>query len=149
MDPQSDDDHQRIKYRKLGGIESTSSGFVSLLQSGSIKKNINLGDSKDVKIYLQVRSVQIDRPWIELSALKLQEWRIPGEGPSFWSTGVLESSNNGSFPLLSTEMIVAKDIEVTASKFSEEISDILKAFNPSVDSVVLVSQGTNQTELLF
>ena len=149
MDPHSDDDYQHMKYRKLGGIEGTSSNFISLLQPGGEEKTIDIGDSQDVKINLKVRSVQIDRSWIDLSALKLQEWKIPGEEPSSWSTGLLESSNSGSFPLLSTEMIVAKDITVTATKFSKEISNTLKAFNSSVDSAVLVSLGTNQTELFI
>ena len=137
-----DDDHQYRKYKALGGIENTSLNFITLQQPDgetSVEKNIEIGDSQDVKIYLKVRSVQIDRPWIDLSALKLQKWRIPGERPDCWSTGVLDSSNNGSFPLLSTEMIVAKDITVTATKFSEEINEYWKTFNPSVGSAILVS----------
>ena len=136
-----DDDHQYRKYKNLGGIESASSSFISLQQpgdEGSVEKNIEIGDSKDVKINLKVRSVQIDRPWIDLSALEYQKWKIPGEGPDFWSSGVLHDSNNGSFPLISTEMIVARDITATATKFSVEITDHLKSFNPSVGNAVLV-----------
>ena len=137
-----DDDHQYRMYKTLGGIENATSTFISLQQpdgESSVEKKIEIGDSQDVKINVKVRSVQIDRPWIDLSALKHQNWRIPGERSDFWSTGVLESSNSGSFPLLSTEMIVAKDISVTATKFSEEITTYFKTFNPSVGSAVLVS----------
>ena len=142
MDPHNDDDHQHKKYIKLGGVEGASSDFISLQNLGddsAVGKKIEIGDSQDVKINIKVRSVQIDRPWIDLSALKYQNWKIPGEGPGSWSTGVLDSSNYGSFPLLSTEMIVARDIAVTATKFSKETIDNLKAFDPSVGSAVLVS----------
>ena len=103
-----------------------------------LEKKVDIGDTQDVKIHLKVRSVQINRPWIDLSALKIQNWGIPGEGPGAWSTGVLDSSNDGSFPLLSTRMIVAKDITITSSSFSKEIVDTLKTFNPSAESALLV-----------
>ncbi len=99
----------------------------------------NIGNSLDVKIDLKVRSVQINRPWIDLSALNIRDWTIPGVKSGAWSTGVIDSSNNGSFPLLSTQMIVAKDITITGTKLSQELQRTVKAFNPSIDNAVIVS----------
>ena len=158
-----DNENQSRKYKMLGGKPNASLDFVvdqhppdqllgyklntpldfaSFLQirgEGVQEKKVDIGNSQDVKIDLKVRSVQINRPWIDLSALKIQDWRIPGERPGAWSTGVLDSNNNGSFPLLSTRMIVARKITVTASSFSKEIVNTLKTFNPAVESAVLVS----------
>ena len=137
-----DDANQSKKYKRLSGMPNAPLEFVTFLQirgEGVQEKKIDIGDSRDVKIFLKVRSVQINRPWVDLSALKIEHWKIPGQGPSSWSTGILDSSNNGSFPLLSNRMIVARDIKITASEFSKEIVNTLKMFNPSVESAVLVS----------
>ncbi len=150
MDPQDDDENQCRLYQMLGGKPNTPldlgvdqptlnpDNFLHIRGEGVQEKKVDIGDTQDVKIHLKVRSVQINRPWIDLSALKIQNWGIPGEGPGAWSTGVLDSSNDGSFPLLSTRMIVAKDITITSSSFSKEIVDTLKTFNPSAESALLV-----------
>ena len=113
--------------------------FLQVRGEDAQEKKVDIGDTQDVKIHLKVSSVQINRPWIDLSALKIQDWGIPGIRPGAWSTGVIDSSNNGSFPLLPTQMIVAKDITITASNFSKEIVNTLKSFNPSVETAELVS----------
>ena len=120
MDRRSSDDHDLYKkYITLGGRPST-------------------GNNQNVTIDLKVRSVQIHRPWIDLSALNIHGWTIPGVKSGAWSTGVIDSSNNGSFPLLSTQMIVAKDITITGTKLSQELEHTVKAFNPSIDNSLLV-----------
>ena len=133
------DQHTPIEMRGANLIDLDLTNFLQIRRKGVQEKKVDIGNSQDVRIDLKVRSVQINRPWIDLSALKIQDWRIPGEGPGAWSTGVLDSSNNGSFPLLSTRMIVARDITVTASCFSKEIISTLKAFDPTVESAELVS----------
>jgi len=50
-----------------------------------------------------------------MSLLHNENFKIPGERPGSWSTGVLDKYNTGSFPLLSTEIIVAKDVTVTTA----------------------------------
>ena len=87
-------------YKKLGGPVNTY---------------YNLNKHNDVKITFKVRAVLINRPWLDLSILKNKNYEIYGEDSDSWSTGELDANNNGSFPLLSTQMIVAKDITVTAS----------------------------------
>ena len=77
------------------------------------------GEYSDVKISLKVRTVQISRPWLDTSILKNRNFTIDGEPPGSWSTGELSADNKGSFPLLSTQMIVARDIIVTASTETE------------------------------
>lgn len=99
-------------YKKLGGAVTTTYQ--------------GLNELNDVKISFKVRAVQINRPWLDLSVLRRDDYRIPGERPSSWSSGLLDRTNQGSFPLLSTQMIVAKDIKVTASTKIEDkaIADV-------------------------
>ena len=82
---------------------------------GSVNAYHSLDQHSDVEISFKVRAVQINRPWLDLSVLKNKNYTIDGEEPGSWSTGEIDADNNGSFPLLSTQMIVAKDITVTAS----------------------------------
>ena len=141
VDQNSFDETQNREYKKLGGSVSVGYSFLSLKLGGegSQEKRIETGDSRGVKISFKVRSVEINRPWLDPSALKVEKWRLPGLSPGAWSTGVLDSSNKGSFPLLTTQMIVAKDITVTAAKFSREVTDSLTKFDATVDVGVIVS----------
>lgn len=138
----SDNEQQSSLYRKLSGsINVGYSCFLSVKAEGNTtdEKKVDTGDSRDVKITFKVRSVQISRPWIDLSALRIQHYKIPGEQSGSWSTGKLESSNDGTFPLLTTQMIVAKDIKVTASKFSREVIETMRKFDGSVNAGLIVS----------
>ena len=103
MDSKNDDADQAALYKKLGGSVNTS-----LVEHG------------DVKISLKIRTVQISRPWLDTSILKNKNYTIDGEDPGSWSTGELDADNNGSFPLLTTQIIVAKDVTVTASTEMEQ-----------------------------
>ena len=82
---------------------------------GAVTKYQSLNKQSDVKISFKVRAVQINRPWLDLSILENTNYTIDGEKPQNWSTGELNADNKGWFPLCSTQMIVAKDITVTAS----------------------------------
>ena len=82
---------------------------------GSVTTYHSLDKHSDVKISFKVRAVQINRPWLDLGVLNNRNYTIYGEDSGSWSTGELDANNNGSFPLLTTQMIVAKDIAVTAS----------------------------------
>ena len=84
---------------------------------GSITKYHSLNKQSDVKISFKVRAVQINRPWLDLSVLN---YTVSSERTGSWSTGELSADNKGTFPLLSTQMIVARDITVTASTKMEQ-----------------------------
>jgi hypothetical protein len=56
--------------------------------------------------------VNIIRPWLAMSLLKLSGWRVQGMGPGFLSNG-MSADNDGSFALLPTAMIVVRDLSIT------------------------------------
>lgn len=111
MGENSENQTQQDNLKRLGGSGGFSYGFISIgvKGSGKTEKSISTEASRNVKISFKVRSVQINRPWLNLATLKIDKYTIPGFGPGSWSTGELTSSNQGSFPLLSTQVIVAKD----------------------------------------
>ena len=94
---------------------------------GSVTTYCGLNKCSDVKISFKVRAVQIIRPWLDLSVLKNKNYTIYGEDPGRWSTGELDADNKGSFPLVSTKMIVAKDITVTTTSIEIEHKAIADA----------------------
>ena len=141
MNEHSKDEFQSKEYKKLVTESSGGSWFLSVSSktTHTEKKYFETGDSRDVQISFKVRSVQINRPWVEPAAFTVENYIIPGVSPGAWSTGVLDSSNKGVFPLLTTQLIVAKDIKITAAKFSKEIIDTLNKFETSTQVGVLVS----------
>lgn len=132
---------QDSTYKKLGGSVDIGYSFLGIKPGGegSQEKKISTKDSRGVKISFKVRSVQIHRPWVDPTALKIQKWVVPGLTPGAWSTGVLDKSNTGLFPLLPTQLIVAKDIKVTADKFSQEVTDSLTKFDAEIGVGIVVS----------
>ena len=141
VDENSFDATQDREYKKLGGSVDVGYSFLGIKVGGegSEEKKISTGDSRGVKISFKVRAVEISRPWLDPSVLKVENWIVPGLAKGAWSTGVLNSSNKGVFPLLTTQLIVAKDITVTAAKFSQEVTDSLTKFDAKVGVGVIVS----------
>ena len=141
VDQKSFDATQDQEYKKLGGYVDVGYDFLGIKAGGegSQEKRISTGNSRGIKLTFKVRSVDINRPWLDPAALKIQKWVVPGLAPGAWSTGVLDKNNKGSFPLLTTQLIVAKDIKVTADKFSQEITDSLTKFDAKVGVGIIVS----------
>ena len=79
------------------------------------------GEESDLKISFKVRKVTIQRPWMDPAILQYPIIGIKGVESGAWSSGQLDESNKGSFPLLPTAMIIAKDVVVSSTKFSESL----------------------------
>jgi len=82
---------------------------------GCITTTHYLNQLSDVKISFKVRKAEIKRPWFDMSLLHNENFKIRKEASGPWSTGKLDKNNTGSFPLLITDIIVAKDITVTTA----------------------------------
>ena len=146
MQKGSGDRTQNDYYLKLGGSAGVSYGFISVDVNGDGKmdKHVSTQGSTNIKISAKVRDVQINRPWLNRAVMDLDNFSVPGyDTPGSWSTGEVSSSNKGAMPMISTKLIVAKEIKVTADKFSKEISDTLKSFDAGVKVGLLVSSRIN------
>jgi len=92
-------------------------------------EKVSTDDSKDIHISFQMATVQINRPWCDLSILRLAGLTLPGLKPEGWSTGKLSPNNNGSMPMFNTQVVLAKDISITANTFSQRVVDYIANTN--------------------
>lgn len=81
--------------------------------------------TRDLRISFGFQRVQIVRPWLQSMLLHMGSWSQPGQKRNGYSTGSIED-NTGSFPLLPTAMLVARDVEVTAA-WSDEDRAVLQS----------------------
>ena len=101
-----------------GGLVSVSGGYSQEKGSSSLAV-----DGSKLTISFKVRKVTIQRPWMDPAILHYPILGIKGLGSGSWSSGELGPQNDGSFPLLPTAMIVAKDVEISSEKFSQSLKD--------------------------
>lgn len=102
--------------------------IVEPKESGAYPEISNNGINKYVFSF-KIRTVTINRPWMDLNFLKNEKIGIRGLEDGAWSTGELDDEkNNGSFPLLPTHFVVAKDIEIKEQK-DAEIEESMKLRN--------------------
>jgi len=126
----SEDQSQYNIYKKLGGCGGMLLPFFHMSEDKT--EEIISTDSKIIKISLKVCPVRINRPWLNLSTLTIKPFTIPGFDPGTWSTGELNFNNKGIFPMLSTQLIVAKDITITTVKFSKEVQQVSDTYDHPV-----------------
>ncbi|MBF0375527.1 MAG: hypothetical protein HQL39_19215 [Alphaproteobacteria bacterium] len=68
----------------------------------------------NLKISFRFCRVDIRRPWLFMTLLQMQGWKIEGQSAGSLSTG--EATNNrGSFPLLPEHFVVARDLMITGT----------------------------------
>ena len=65
--------------------------------------------------------------------------RIPGLSAGAWSTGELSPNNNEVMLSITTALVLARNIEITSAKFSQEITDYMKQTDWTVHSGLFVS----------
>lgn len=117
-------------YGRVSSEDEMSYGglFYSSSTSGRHKEadenSFLIEDGSGFKMSFKVRKVQIDRSWLDPTILHHPTLGIMGLPSGSWSSGQLDTQvNHGSFPLLPTAMIVAKDVEMSAKLFSKSLED--------------------------
>ena len=111
-------------YGGLFYFGNGSGGF-----SKSDGNNFLTKDGSKLKISFKIRKVLIQRSWMDPTIMQYPTIEIKGLDPGTWSTGsLIPEENLGTFPLLPTAMIVAKDIEISA----DELNQTLQKVSPSV-----------------
>lgn len=116
------------------GLVSVSGGYSSEKSSSSLTE-----EGSELKISFKVRKVTINRPWMDLAVLHYPIVGVKGLESASWSNGELDAhSNNGSFPLLPTTMIVAKDVEISSKSFSKSFHDAMSSQSMHASVKVLI-----------
>ena len=107
----------------LSGALSTSNAGLELPKSADHgKENFDLTtEDSNPEISFKIRKVSIIRPWLDTKLLEFPKLGINGKPASTWSTGTLDpSKNKGEFPLLPTDMVLAKDIMIRADSITDK-----------------------------
>ena len=106
-----------VSYGGLFYSGGVSGGFDK--QSGNSELT---AEGSNLVIEFSVRKVLIQRPWFQPIILKYPTLGIKGVKTNAWSSGELGfTSNKGSFPILPTAFIVAKDVKISADSFSSTV----------------------------
>jgi len=96
--------------------------------SSDLKESMSSGGA-EVKISFEIARVRVKRPGID-SLLSLAaifpECAILGAKAGSWSTGELSVNNAGVLPTYITSLIIARNVEVTSTKWSDTQTATLK-----------------------
>ena len=111
---------------------SVSGGFTKKTGNSSLTK-----EGSDLEISFKVRKVLIERPWMEPNILQYTTLGIKEMKHAQWSTGSLNpKTNKGSFPILPTACIVAKDVVIHAGSFSDKFNTTMSSMSAHASAKV-------------
>ena len=98
-------------------------------KSGSVKAQDTLTcENTNLKLSFQLHKVAIDRPWMDMDLLKYTNIGIRGLKAGSWSNGKRNViDNDGQFPLLPTHFLVARNVEISASKDDMRLATVFKS----------------------
>ena len=113
-------------------IEDIHSKFGCLLHYGSHssgrKHDTLTNGSSNLKITFKLRKVDICCPWMDACIFQYSSIGIKGLKACSWSTGECDAKNNyGTSPLLPTQFIVARDVEISAEKDDLRLAAIFRS----------------------
>ena len=95
------------------------------------RKRFNMAlpaDDCEMSVSFNGQIIEIVRPWLDTSLLAYNNITLAGAEEAQWSTGVMDKSNKGTFPLLPTNFVAVKDVTITGNKFSNQMKDTFDKF---------------------
>lgn len=119
------------KYLAAGGETSIKVGWFANDTSAEYKKSEEHEDKESsvTGIEMEIASVKIERPWLNERLFSLGNWKIDGQSIGSISDGTfiknengVIKSNQGSIPLITKNMIIARNVKLTG-KFSKDLRD--------------------------
>lgn len=120
-------------YSALFVSASVKGGFSSNNEKSSLTEK-----GKGLKISFKVRKVTIQRPWLDPIVLCYPTLGMKGMEAGAWSSGDLNKSNKGQFPLLPTAMVVAKDVEISWETVDKTFEKTLKETSSNASAKVTI-----------
>ena len=101
------------------------------------KKDAITSDNTNLVFSFEVKKVAINRPWMDTNLFQYTNVGIKGLKAGSWSSGELDAEkNNGSFPLLPTHFLVAKNIRISAHEDDEKLRDIFNSVDEAAEDEV-------------
>ncbi|MDY6932560.1 MAG: hypothetical protein SVJ22_11685 [Halobacteriota archaeon] len=90
-------------------------------------------ETKNLKLQTEIAGIQVIRSWYDGQILSLNDWKVPGVSRNGYSTGKIESSNKGSFPLLTTKAVLIRNLSIIADWGDEQTKTIDADLKASVE----------------
>ena len=100
--------------------------------------SLSADDEEDLTISFKIKTVDIRRPWMETALLNYKSLTLADAEAGQWSTGQMTPSNQGSFTLLPTSMVLASDVTVKSTKISSHTSDVIEKHISSGGTIVSI-----------
>jgi hypothetical protein len=146
MDPASDPAYSQVtissrslKLDKSSSYNAYSAGVsaswglwsVDASSSGKFTHNKMNQDTSDLAVSFKFARVITSRPWVNSGVFSLRGLTVGNRKAGAFSTGKADTSNVGICPLIIDSMIVAKDIDISASWSHEDSEFISKSIKAS------------------
>jgi len=110
-------------FPQLGGRAALGSGLWEYSAQSKIQRQSIASETVDIRVRFKFARVNIRRPWVDTSLFSLGGWALAGRRRNSLSTGSL-TGNTGIFPLVPNSIIIARDLEISASWSQSDVSFI-------------------------
>jgi hypothetical protein len=104
----------RSRVGQSPGLVALNAGLWGFRAQEQLVRRPVTRESLDLRVRFQFARVALRRPWLDTSLFSLGGWALAGRRRLSLSTGTL-TDNTGLFPLLPTALIVARNLQISAS----------------------------------
>ncbi|WP_224363940.1 hypothetical protein [Hyalangium versicolor] len=111
------------RFQQLDRLTGLDSGLWSYRTQGKTLRRPVAQESLDIRVRFKFARVSIRRPWLDTSLFSLGGWAMAGRRRNDLSTGSLVG-NTGIFPLLPGELIIARDLQISAAWSQSDVAFI-------------------------
>lgn len=114
-------------YEKYGGKTSFDAGLWTFNASGghTTEGQTGTSSSTNMKISFKLGNIQIQRPWMETSFFKLNNWYLQDQPKGAISAGKAPNNDDLLLPQFPVQFFVARDIKISA-EWSDSDLEIIK-----------------------
>lgn len=104
-------------YEAYGGGASFGWGLWSVGGSGgqTRQEHTEHSTATDVEISFRLGSIQIQRPWMDMTFFKLGGWYLTGQSKGVISSGIAPNTDERILPQIPVQILVARDINISAT----------------------------------
>lgn len=102
------------RFKSFGGPGALSAGLWGYRARDTPRRQPIDGASMDLRVHFEFARVAVRRPWLDPSLFSLGGWAMAGRHRHDLSTGSL-TGNPGIFPLLPSSIILARNLEISAT----------------------------------
>jgi hypothetical protein len=122
-------------WGKIEGSGKLDLGFFAARASGEVDfKYYKLSkSSQKMVLKFDVAVIELDREWYLGEMFEAKNWKAPDTAKDAYSTGKLDNSNKGSYPLYPAQIVVIRNFSCSAEWAKEDEERILAMLKVSTE----------------